>query len=351
MAPDVMNISGADTLCPVTPMFHAACWGVPLVAQTLGCRIVLVNRFMSPPDVATTIIEKGVTLSSAVPTVWQSLKQALLSDPSKIPQVKGVLKTLICGGSAPPYELMMWYLNEMDVRFRHIWGMTEMGPLGTLSSFVQRQRDVHLSPEERAQNLISQGINVPTVEMKIVDSEDMSVRLPNDGETAGELLVQGPSCTVSYWKGAGPDKFIDGQVKTGDVASLSPSNVMKIRDRSKDVVKSGGEFISSIDLENAITGLPSVVAACVVAVPHPKWDERPVVIVVTPEGVTAPSRAEVCKYLETSQFAKFQWPDDVIHWKEIPMTGTGKMDKKEVRAILQKDGYLLPDQRRAVSKL
>lgn len=349
--PDMMNISGSDTLCPVVPMFHAAGWCVPLAGLMLGCRIVLVNRFMAPAEVADTVIETGVSLSAAVPAVWQMLRQALEKDPSKIQRVKGVLKTLICGGSAPPQEMMMWFYNEMGVEFRHIWGMTETNPMGCTSHFVQTRRDLNKSPEERASNLKAQGIPFNAIEWAIADPDHLETRLPHDGETSGELLCKGPAVTVSYWKGVGADKFIDGYLMTGDVASLTPNNVMQIRDRSKDLVKSGGEFISSVDLENALTGMAEIAVACVVAVPHPKWDERPVAIVVPPEGKVAPSREEVCKFLAGSSFSKFQWPDDIIQWEAIPMTGTGKMDKKNVRALLKDKGYVLPELREPKAKL
>merc|ERR1711972_343218 len=199
--------------------------------------------------------------------------------------------------------------------------------------------------------LKSQGIPFNTTEWDIADPDNLEKRLPHDGKTSGELLCKGPCVTASYWKGAGADKFIDGYLKTGDVASLTPTSVMQIRDRSKDLVKSGGEFISSVDLENALTGMPEISVACVVAVPHPKWDERPVAIVIPPEGTSAPSRNAVCKFLENSNFAKYQWPDDILQWEAIPMTGTGKMDKKNVRAKLQQEGYLLPELRNPQAKL
>eukprot|EP00746_Dinoflagellata_sp_MGD_P025145 gnl/MRDRNA2_/MRDRNA2_15908_c0_seq1.p1 gnl/MRDRNA2_/MRDRNA2_15908_c0~~gnl/MRDRNA2_/MRDRNA2_15908_c0_seq1.p1 ORF type:complete len:355 (+),score=70.39 gnl/MRDRNA2_/MRDRNA2_15908_c0_seq1:69-1067(+) len=332
-------------------MFHACAWAIPLVALMLGCRIVLVNRFMDPVKVSETLIETGCTLSCGVPAIWQMLRQALQADPAKIAKCKGVLKTLICGGSAPPHEMMMWFHKEIGAEFRHVWGMTEMNPMGSCSSFIQTQEDNAKTAAERAEKLKYQGMPFFCVEWCITDPEDFEKTLPHDGETTGELLVKGPAVTAHYWKGVGKDKFHKGFLKTGDVATIAPKELMQIKDRSKDVVKSGGEFISSIDLENTVVSMQGVVSACVVAVPHPKWDERPIVIIVLAEGQAAPSHPEMCKFLEKSRFAKFQWPDDILVWDAIPMTGTGKMDKKAVRQKLQDSNYVLPELRAPQSRL
>lgn len=348
--PDQMNISGSDSILSVVPMYHAGGWCVPLACLMLGCRIVLVNRFMAPAQVADAIIDTGVTLSAGVPTVWQMLQQALEQDPSKIVRVRGVLKTLICGGTAPPLAMMEWFLRETGVEFRQVWGMTETNPIGTMSHFVQTQRDLKKTPAERLAKLDFQGTPAVTVQIAIADSDKLEETQPSlkhvahDGESPGELICRGPHVTVGYWKGAGADKFIDGWLKTGDVSSLSPTLEMKIRDRSKDMVKSGGEFISSVDLENSIVGMPSVASACVVAVAHPKFDERPVVVVVLAPGVQGVTREEVHAFLaKDGRFTKWQWPDDVIVWDAIPMTGTGKIDKKAVRSTLKDRGYVSPN--------
>merc|ERR1712187_1032267 len=179
--------------------------------------------------------------------------------------------------------------------------------------------------------------------MGLDESPPKLVPVPRDGSSSGELICKGPHVTASYWKGAGKDKFIDGYLKTGDVSSFSPTMEMKIRDRSKDMVKSGGEFISSVDLENSIVGMASVASACVVAVAHPKFDERPVAVVVLAPGAKTVTRDEVLTHLEKDgRFSKWQWPDDVLVWDAIPMTGTGKMDKKTVRAMLHEKGYEVP---------
>lgn len=204
------------------------------------------------------MIEMGVTMSAGVPAIWQMLRQALMADPAKIAKVKGVLHTVICAGSTPPVEMMMWFQREVGVEFRHLWGMTEMNPVGSVSHFFQCHRDLSRTADERADNLNYQGLPFFSVEWCVADSDNFDKRLPCDGESTGELLVRGPCVTNSYWKGAGKDKFHRGFLKSGDVSIITPTQAMQIRDRSKDVVKSGGEFISSIDLENMIASMPSV---------------------------------------------------------------------------------------------
>merc|ERR1719245_458839 len=186
----------------------------------LGSRIILVNRFMLPAQVAETIIETGVTISAGVPTIWQMLQQALKEDPTKLSRVRGVLKTLICGGTAPPLAMMEWFLNELGVEFRHIWGMSETNPLGTVSHFMQTQMDLKKSPAERLVKLDFQGMPAFTTLIEIADSDKLEesppklVPVPHDGMSSGELICKGPHVTIGYWKGAGKDKFIDGYLKT-----------------------------------------------------------------------------------------------------------------------------------------
>merc|ERR1711957_191630 len=228
-------------------------------------------------------------------------------------------------------------------------GMTETNPIGTVSHFVQTAADLKKSPKERLAKLDCQGMPALTTIIEIAGSDELEespprlVPVPHDGSSSGELICKGPHVTVSYWKGAGKDKFIDGYLKTGDVSSLSPCMEMKIRDRSKDMVKSGGEFISSVDLENCIVGMSSVASACVVAVSHPKFDERPVAVVVLAPGAKTVTREEVHEHLQKDgRFTKWQFPDDVLVWDAIPMTGTGKLDKKTVRSMLKDKGYVAP---------
>lgn len=255
------------------------------------------------------------------------------------------LKTLTCGGSAPPQEMMQWYLDTLGVEFLQGWGMTETNPLGSLGRVVATHADLAKTPEQRFQNCLKAGLPVYGIQVRIAEPEALD-RDVAPGE-AGELLVKGPWVIQGYYENPAPEKFHNGWLITGDVARIDAEGAIIICDRSKDVIKSGGEWISSIDMENDITAMPEVTMACVVAVPHPKWDERPIAIVVVapgqPTDTAAASRLKerVNAHL-SSNWAKFQLPDDVLIWPEIPLTSTGKLDKKVVRGELQKQGYVLP---------
>ena len=258
--------------------------------------------------------------------------------------------------------------------------MTEMNPLGTVARFKFKHKHVAQSDEQNFDNITKAGVALPGVEIKIVNSDDFTqqvqsrtsssssssspclpasitnnrwlrVQLPEDGVASGELLVRGPSVTAEYYGNKAEDKFQDGWLLTGDVASIDPDGNMIIRDRSKDVIKSGGEWISSIDMENAVTAMPGVAMACVIAMPHPRWDERPVLMVTTLPNVTPPTLKEVHEHLLKGNWAKFQLPDDILAVAEIPMTSTGKMSKKDARQMLKQQNYLLPDLRKAAAKL
>jgi len=310
----------------------------------LGCRLVHNNRFTDPDTVLKLVCDHGVTTCAAVPAIWQVARQALMKNPQ---QYKGKFKVrqIICGGSAPPNEMMKWYWDEYSTEFIQVWGMTETTPFGTVARQVSKLEHTQWTAEQKFSNVTKTGIAVPTVEMKIVDTEDFSKELPHDGIAQGELLVRGPHITGKYYN-TEQGTFPDGWLATGDIASIDKEGYMMIRDRSKDVIKSGGEWISSKDLEAYIMGIPSVAMAAVVAHPHPKWDERPVCVLVPAEGMTPPTLDEVKEFcVKDGVFAKYECPDDVLVWDAIPMTGTGKMDKKTIRSRLQKEGYLLPDQR------
>jgi fatty-acyl-CoA synthase len=215
---------------------------------------------------------------------------------------------------------------------------------------VARWSDTQLSNEEQFANVTKQGLPVATIQLKIVDPEDFTKTLPNDGKTAGELMSRGPHITAEYYNSPQPSKFLDGWMATGDVASITADGVMQIRDRSKDVIKSGGEWISSQDLEKHINGHPSIATAAVVAVAHPKWDERPVAVLVLKPGKTVTLK-EVRDFMGTN-FAKYELVDDVLIWDEMPMTGTGKISKKDIRERMTKEKYVLPSLRNPVpSKL
>lgn len=234
--------------------------------------------------------------------------------------------------------------------------MTETNPIATVARPIQKAKDLRKTDDERFENIVKAGLSMPGLELKIVDSEDLSVEMPQDGVAQGELLARGPTITGDYFKLPEEDRasrFHDGWLVTGDIASIDPDGYLIIRDRSKDLIKSGGEWISSVDLENALSALPGVQMACVVAMPHPRWDERPVAILQMVPGQEdkAPTKEQVDDYLLNTpdsrglKFAKFQLPDEIIVWESIPMTSTGKMSKKEARDRLQSQGYELPSLR------
>lgn len=336
---DSMSLSATDTCCGIVPMFHAMGWGVPWAALMLGIKQVLPHRFMSPDALLKLLIEEKVTVSLGVPTIWQGVRAIIEASPK--PVDLSALQRVTCGGSAPPPSLIRWYWDELGVEMIQGWGMTETGPLGTMSRRLMSRGDLQLSEDERFENVARAGRLLPGLEMEIFDEQFNPVA--HDGEAVGEVLIRGPWVCTAYYNDPQPDKFHDGWLITGDVAKITPNEYLTIADRSKDLVKSGGEWISSVDLENHIAGLDDVVQACVVAQPHPKWDERPVALVVK----TADSELDEATILQhcTSAFAKWQLPDEVLFTDAIPLTSTGKMDKKVVRADLKAKNYQLPDLR------
>ncbi len=339
MMTDSMNLSALDVNCGIVPMFHAMGWGVPWALLTVGAKQVLPNRFMSPDKLLQALASEKVTVSQGVPTIWQGVKAILEAHPGDFDL--STLQRLTCGGSAPPESLIRWYWETLGVEMIQGWGMTETSPLGTISRRLMQRSDLDLSEGERIANVSKAGRLLPGLEMDIFDEEFN--RLPHDGESIGELLIRGPWVCEEYYKDSQPSKFHAGWLVTGDVAKIDPNNYLIISDRSKDLVKSGGEWISSVDLENHIVALPDVNQACVVAQPHPRWDERPVALVILKKGsnLTAGGIIEHC----SKKFAKWQLPDEVLFVDEIPLTSTGKMDKKVVRAHLQEQSYVLPSLR------
>lgn len=334
---DSIALSATDTLCGIVPMFHAMGWGLPWAALMLGCKQVLPHRFMDPARLLKLIVDEGVTISAGVPTIWQGIKGIYESDPKAYDLT--MLGRLTCGGSAPPPSLIRWYWDTLGVEMIQGWGMTETSPLATLSRRVAKRSQLSISEDEKFQNVAKAGQIMPGIEVEIFD--DHFNPLPHDGETVGEILIRGPWICSEYYNDPQPEKFHDGWLITGDVGKIDSEEYLIISDRSKDLVKSGGEWISSVDLENHVVSLPGVAQACVVAQPHPRWDERPVVLVVLAEGaqVTKEAIIEHC----AKKFAKWQLPDDVLFVDSIPLTSTGKMDKKVVRADLEAQGYQLPD--------
>ena len=336
---DTMELSSLDSLMGIVPMFHAMGWGLPFCASMLGCKQVMPHRFMVPDAFLKLIHEEEVTISAGVPTIWQGVKAALEAEPDKYDVSK--LSRVTCGGSAPPVSLMRWYWDSHKIEMIQGWGMTETNPLGTLSRKVAKRSHINISEDQQFENIAKAGLFMPGLEIEIFD-EDWNV-LPHDGEAVGELCIRGPWIAAEYFNDPQPDKFHNGWLVTGDVAKIDTEQYMLIADRSKDLIKSGGEWISSVDLENHIVGIPEIAQAAVVAQPHPKWDERPVALVIMNEGKKLNQTAvlEHC----SSAFAKWQLPDEVIVTDSIPLTSTGKIDKKTIRAKLNKEGYQLPDLR------
>ena len=341
---DVMGFSATDSVLAIVPMFHAMGWGLPWLALTLGCKQVMPHRFMDPQRLAQLMAEEEVSLSAGVPTIWQGVKAVVEADPGRFDLSK--LSRVTCGGSAPPASLIRWYWDALGVEMVQGWGMTETSPLGTISRRMMKRSHLALSGEQQFQNAAKAGQIMPGLELDIFD-ENFN-RLPHDGKTLGEVLIRGPWICSEYYKDPQPDKFHGDWLITGDVGKIDAEEYLILSDRSKDLVKSGGEWISSVDLENHIVALEGVAQACVVAQPHPKWDERPVVLAVLAPGCQL-SLEEVRTHCAKA-FAKWQLPDDLLCVGEIPLTSTGKMDKKAVRADLRRQGYRLPDLRPAAGQ-
>ncbi len=336
---DSMNLSATDALLGIVPMFHAMGWGLPWSALMLGCKQVMPHRFMDPKRLLELIESEGVTVSAGVPTIWQGIKGLYEGSPGKYDLSN--LSRLTCGGSAPPPSLIRWYWDELGVEMIQGWGMTETSPLATLSRRVMKRSQLSISEDQQFANVAKAGQLMPGIELEIFD--EAFNPLPHDGETVGEILIRGPWICSEYYNNPQPEKFHDGWLITGDVGKIDPEEYLIISDRSKDLVKSGGEWISSVDLENHIVALDGIAQACVVAQPHPKWDERPVALVILEPGKEV-SVETVLAHCATA-FAKWQLPDDVLFVDSIPLTSTGKMDKKIVRADLDAQGYQLPDLR------
>ncbi len=336
---DSIALSAVDCVLPIVPMFHAMSWGLPFTATMLGCKSVLPNCFMAARDILDLMSAEKVTVSAGVPTIWQGLRAAIEAEPGRWDLSS--LSRVTCGGSAPPTSLMRWFWDYLGVEMIQGWGMTETNPLGTLSRKVAKRSQLALSLDEQFVNAAKAGLPLPGLEIEIVD-ENWNP-LPHDGKSVGELLIRGPWIAAEYYANPQPEKFHDGWLVTGDVARIDSEQYLIIADRSKDLIKSDGEWISSVDIENDIVAVPGVAQAAVVAQPHPKWDERPVALVVlAPDAIV--TAAEVTAHLSKS-FAKWQLPDEVLFVESLPLTSTGKLDKKVIRAQLHDKGYRLPDLR------
>eukprot|EP00484_Ammonia_sp_Unknown_P030414 CAMPEP_0197036808 /NCGR_PEP_ID=MMETSP1384-20130603/14193_1 /TAXON_ID=29189 /ORGANISM="Ammonia sp." /LENGTH=578 /DNA_ID=CAMNT_0042467023 /DNA_START=27 /DNA_END=1763 /DNA_ORIENTATION=- len=348
MTADCQSLKGYDCVLPIVPMFHALGWGYPFIALTMGLKILFVHNSKDYTDVLDMCLHEECNLVAGVPTVMQAFRAALQANPAKYAALKGKLTRCICGGSAPPAELIEWFINHWQIELIQAWGMTETNPLGTVARRCATRRDLENNQNGKHQELTKNqqvcGLAMPLVELRVVNPDNLDQPLPADGEQVGELLCKGPWVTKEYFGVDAKEKFHgDGWLKTGDMAVITKDQQMVIRDRSKDMIKSGGEWISSVDMENHVMALNEVDMAVVVAVPHPKWDERPIVIVTLKNGSKdeAATKQKIRKHLKT-RFSKFQLPDDILVWSEIPLTGTGKMSKKLVREKLNKLRYTLP---------
>ena len=328
--PDAMGLSARDSVLPVVPMFHVNAWGLPYSAALTGCKIVYPGPALDGKSVYDLMENEGVTFAAGVPTVWQMLLGHVQAGGLKF----STLKRTVIGGSACPPAMIAAFQDQYGVEVLHAWGMTEMSPLGTVCTL--KPQHLKLGAAERMAVQAKQGRAVFGVDMKIVDGDGNE--LPRDGKASGELLVKGPWIVARYFKDEGGDPLLDGWFPTGDVSTIDADGYMQITDRSKDVIKSGGEWISSIEIENIAMAHPAVAMAACIGMPHPKWDERPIVAVVTKPGAEV-SREELLTFYD-GKTAKWQIPDDVVFVEAIPIGATGKMLKAKLREQLA--GYKLP---------
>jgi len=327
--PDALNISARDSVLPVVPMFHVNAWGLPYCAAATGCKLVFPGGALDGKSVYELIETEGVTMAAGVPTVWQMLLGHMQAGGLKF----STLQRTVIGGSACPPAMLTTFQDHYNVELLHAWGMTEMSPLGTVCTLKNKQ--LALAAEGRLKIRLKQGRAVYGVDMKIVDAEDNE--LPWDGKTYGDLLVRGPWIIDRYFK-SDESPLVNGWFPTGDVAIIDADGFMQITDRSKDVIKSGGEWISSIDVENIAMSHPAVAMAACVGMPHPKWDERPIVVVALKPGAEV-TREALLEFYE-GRIAKWQIPDDVVFVPSIPLGATGKMQKMSLREQLK--DYRLP---------
>ena len=321
--PDAIGLAGRDVILPVVPMFHANAWGVPYAACMLGTKIVFPGPYLHPEDLLPLLQSERVTLSCGVPTIWLGMIQQLDREPGRW-DFGGRLR-LTVGGSAVPESLIRAF-HRHGIQILQGWGMTETSPLATISQVNHLLGEV--DDDQRFATIATQGYTLPLVDLRIVGDEGEQ---PRDGQSVGEIQVHGPWITGSYHElPASEESFTaDGWLRTGDVAAVTPEGYVKITDRTKDLIKSGGEWISSVDLENAIMGHPAVAEAAVVAVPHPRWAERPLAVVVLREGSEA-GPEDIRAFLE-GKFARWAIPDAYDFVKAIPRTSTGKFLKTALR--------------------
>jgi fatty-acyl-CoA synthase len=331
VTPDAFDLSCEDTIMPVVPLFHANGWSIAFSAPMVGSKLVLPGAKLDGASVYELLEGERVTMTAAVPTIWLMLLSHLEANKSRL----STLRRVLIGGSACPRVMIQKFEDDYGVTVAHAWGMTEMSPVGSVCAI---KPDYGALDHEALLDVKTKQGSAPfTVEMKITD--DSGRALPWDGKTFGRLKVRGPAVAKSYFKEEGIDVLdSEGFFDTGDVATIDPHGAMQITDRAKDVIKSGGEWISSIELENLAVGHPKVAEAAVIGIRHPKWDERPLLIVVLKKDQTA-GKQEILAHLQ-DKTAKWWMPDDVIFVDEIPHTATGKIQKMALRERFK--DYVLP---------
>jgi fatty-acyl-CoA synthase len=318
----VFSLNESDTVLPVVPMFHANAWGLPYAAFLGGASLVMPGPDLSPAGLLRLMQDERVTVAAGVPTIWMGMVPLLEQHDLS------ALRVIVCGGSAVPKSLSEAWRAKIGLPITQAWGMTEMSPLGSVCTI--RSEFAGLSEDEKADVRATAGIAPPGVDMRIIDTET-GAELPWDDVATGELECRGPWLARQYYRTDEPgEKFsADGWLRTGDVAAISPLGYVRLVDRTKDLVKSGGEWISSVELENEIMGHPKVAEAAVIAVAHPKWGERPLACVVIAPGKTL-GRDELLDYLR-EKLNSWQVPDDVVFIDEVPKTSVGKFSKKTLR--------------------
>jgi fatty-acyl-CoA synthase len=333
--PDVINLSARDVVLPVVPMFHVNAWGLPYSCAATGTKLVFPGQHLDGKSLHELFESERVTMSAGVPTVWLGLLNYMKEHRLRF----STLRRVVIGGSACPPAMMHAFRDEYGVQVMHAWGMTEMSPLGSVCTL--KEKHDKLDREAQFRVLMKQGRPPYGVDMRIVDGEGKE--LPHDGKAFGDLQVRGPWIIHGYFKGEGGDPLKNDAhgnrwFPTGDVVTIDPDGYIQITDRSKDVIKSGGEWISSIDLENIAVAHPAIAEAAVIGVAHPKWDERPIVVAVKKPGQEV-SKSDLLRFYE-GKIAKWWMPDDVVFVKELPHTATGKLSKLTLRQ--QFKDYRLP---------
>lgn len=318
--PDAMDVGSADVVLPVVPMFHVNAWGLPYSAALVGCKLVLPGPHLDGKSLHELFESERVTFSAGVPTIWLGLLTYVKQNNLKF----STFKSTVIGGAACPPSMIRTFEEDYGVQVVHAWGMTELSPLGTLSRLKAKHKDLPL--EQQRSLLAKQGKGIYGIDMRIVDGAGKE--LPWDGKASGDLVVRGHWVIDGYLNGKG-SPLKDGWFPTGDVATIDADGYMQITDRSKDVIKSGGEWISSIELENVVMAHPAVQEAAAIAVPHAKWDERPLLIVALKQGASA-TREDILGFYE-GKIPKWQVPDDVVFVAELPHTATGKVLKLKLR--------------------